>query len=364
MPRKTTMKQAEAESHGAGGAVATKIPATLGTGNKNGLHLVPPPEGSSEATGAPAWAPYDAPPAEPVAERIRKLAKGEETIEVPPEIVEATAPESVTTDGTAGETSGPSEAALLGREMAIGGEPISACPYDAGTPEMQDWCASWEAAQAELETPAPGRADGLDTVNASIQEEIDASRQPHPEGHFDLFHGIPTDLVFEDADAEYIESEPLAEVGLRLVERHQEFKHLRGRDIRFYWRRNGGSPSNKISLGAAHHPAGLLRQTLENADWLIWLAADHLRQVKPTKRQVEACIFRQLCHAQETSKGKPTNAPHAFEGFTSELQHYGPWNTDLLAVLASLNRKPDPEAVQGALNLDSAASVGDMDAAE
>jgi putative metallopeptidase len=348
MPRKKSLKAVTEAPAGAATATAT---------------MPPPPATSSEAAGGGgrddgAWsdAPHDAPPAPDVAQRVKAIARskgdpggavqGVELLEWPP------------ADAT--------PAWLAGREEALAGGPVEFNPNDEATDSWKQWRAGWEAGHAEVNAPAAQDNGAASTSGASDEDEkqeADAASsgaaKGHPEGHFDLFHGIPADESFEEKDVSNIESQALAILGQKLIDDNGEFRHLRTLTIRWFWRRNGGAPSAKVRFGAAQHPDGFLRDAYK-ADWLVWLSADHLRNARPTKRQVEACLFHQLAHAGVTSKGKLTVIPHQFEGFPTELQRYGAWNSDLVAMLEAAGKKPSPEVVQGALNLDGAGG-GDGD---
>ena len=55
-----------------------------------------------------------------------------------------------------------------------------------------------------------------------------------------------------------------------------------------------------------------------NGNW--WDAA--------TAEQREALVYHLLCHCWFT-EGKPKIVPHEFQGFTSEVRHYGAWSKEL-----------------------------------
>lgn len=72
-------------------------------------------------------------------------------------------------------------------------------------------------------------------------------------------------------------------------------------------------------------PNWLARQYSE-ADFIIWLAADYLRNWheagKLSEREIEAMLYHELCHAGVNDKNEPKIWPHQFEGFLSELEEY------------------------------------------
>lgn len=300
-----------------------------GSANGEVATMPPPPATSSEARGERPWADtaHDAPFKPEVAERISKIAKGEEVVEWPPKDA--------------------SPAWLSGREEALAGGPVTFNPHDEGTPEHTEWVEGWMKTQPEIKL-----AEDLEPhVQAALDEDAKQEPRRHPEGTYELFQGIPGKDDFKDEDVEYLDAPAIARIAGELIERCEEFKHLRGLDIRYFWKARGGTPNNKVRLGRAYQPDGLERQSLDFPVWVIWLAADNLRTVDATTRQVEACVYRQLKHCQNTKSGKPTHAPYDFEGFGTELQRYGAWNGDLVKMLEAAGRKPGPEVVQAAMDL-------------
>lgn len=135
----------------------------------------------------------------------------------------------------------------------------------------------------------------------------------------------------DDDDAphdDYLPAPEVATIAHALIGEHRAlFKHLDEVEIDFRWKRRGGSSAGKVTLGKCIKVSGLTK-VYTTATWTIWLAADHCLTLDAY--QLEALIFHELLHAEEDEDGKPTIAPHDFEGFGKEIEHYGLWKRDLV----------------------------------
>jgi hypothetical protein len=66
-------------------------------------------------------------------------------------------------------------------------------------------------------------------------------------------------------------------------------------------------------------PTGLLGHFAEGAQFVGWLAADHLYQAPAS--EISAVIFHELLHAGiDIDTGKPNIIPHDYEVFTAEIR--------------------------------------------
>lgn len=347
MPKRVQLKEA-AEAGAANGHSVNGTTAATSV-------MVPPPPASSEARGnggdAP-WSPlpHDAPPSLYVARRVRAIAEGEEW---PP--------------------ANASPAWLAGRESAIAGDPVEFNPHareeDTSGEEQQmaaEWNDGWQCGTAEANATAANEptVEGGDPLDRNRLEYAPGQPKQHPEGKWELYQGIPGKDDFSDLDQEYLDAPALSRMGGELIERCEELKHLRGLDIRYFWKARGGAPNNKVRLGRSYQPDGLERQSLDFPVWVIWLASDNLRTLGASKLQIEAALYRQLKHCQRTNAGKPTHAPYDFEGFQDELKRYGPWNRDFVLLAEAIGKTLGPEVVQGALDLRPPKPVKEVEADE
>ena len=139
---------------------------------------------------------------------------------------------------------------------------------------------------------------------------------------------IPSEDTFDEAD--YLPGHDLEALLSKLIDRHATlFSHIERLKIVCLWKAKGGASKGKQTFGKVQAATGLVGFFSE-ADFVIWLAADHLREKNASERTVEACLFHEACHIQwDADGGKVLVVDHDFYGFTEELRAYGAWRTDL-----------------------------------
>jgi hypothetical protein len=138
---------------------------------------------------------------------------------------------------------------------------------------------------------------------------------------------VPSPAEFGGRD--WLQDARLDALGARLIQEHISFDHLASLDIDYLWKRKGGNSQGKATLGQCAKP-GSRERYYGAGHFVVWIAADYVRDLGMTERQVEALLYHELCHAgMDIEKGTLTIWPHDFEGFTDELKHYGTWQTDL-----------------------------------
>jgi len=125
----------------------------------------------------------------------------------------------------------------------------------------------------------------------------------------------------------------LEEIGQTLIAREPDFSHLEQARIVYLWKRKGGNAKGHAKLGQCQKPSGLLLH-FADCDFVVWLAADHLRERQYTAKQIEAVVFHELNHAgyeedEETGAGKYVIVGHDAEVFYSEITRYGTYKEDL-----------------------------------
>lgn len=123
-----------------------------------------------------------------------------------------------------------------------------------------------------------------------------------------------------------------------LIRSRQEFRHLRDARISYYWKAKGGTSGGKVTLGKAQKPGGFLQWVTET-DFIIFISADHCRDMAITNFQMEALVYHELCHCGQREKldkdGEPTGefvfaiVAHDVTTFHNEIAHYGGWLADL-----------------------------------
>lgn len=105
--------------------------------------------------------------------------------------------------------------------------------------------------------------------------------------------------------------------------------------ISYYWRDKGGTSQGKSVLGKCVKLSGLAKVGI-GGDFVIWLAADTVRERGLTAWQLEAAIYHELLHVGwDDDADKPGVESHQFEGFLAELREYGAWHEDLASMTAT-----------------------------
>lgn len=147
--------------------------------------------------------------------------------------------------------------------------------------------------------------------------------------------------------SEWIESEALKELAEELASKWRELQFLGDYNIRVLWKAEGGENKGRAILGKCNKPGGYARY-FALCDWVIWLAADHCRQLEFTDEQIEALLYHELKHCVLVGKdAKPGVRGHDYEVFADELNRYGFWNQ---------GRENLKRAVQGRMEFDEAHS--------
>ena len=139
---------------------------------------------------------------------------------------------------------------------------------------------------------------------------------------------VPSEETFDEAD--YLPGHDL-EVQLgRLIDRHETlFSHIARLKITCLWKAKGGASKGKQTLGKVQAATGLVGFFSE-ADFVIWLAADHLREGTASEKVIEACLFERACSLQWDAEGGTVQiVGEDFSGFTESLRFYGAWRKDL-----------------------------------
>lgn len=165
---------------------------------------------------------------------------------------------------------------------------------------------------------------------------------------------IPTVELFEEKAADFLRAKDIEAVATLLIDEYEEdFGHLRGLKVTYAWKANGGKSAGMGNLGKCVKPSGLTKW-FANSDFVIWLAADHLRALNehpaPTPAegqrlpatwwQIEALVFHQLKHAGWDEESGATIKHHEFEGFAQEVEEYGPWKEDIEVMRVAFRQLP------------------------
>ncbi|HXI16213.1 MAG TPA: putative metallopeptidase [Chloroflexota bacterium] len=138
------------------------------------------------------------------------------------------------------------------------------------------------------------------------------------------YYPVPSEAAL---DGEFTPAPDLEKIGIALIAHHGL---VAGQyTVRYFWKDKGGKSKGNLTLGKCTKPTGLLHHFAE-CDFVIWLAADHLRDAYPTATEVEAVVYHELRHAGETEPDEESDEPaqatiigHEFEGFLDEVTLYG-----------------------------------------
>jgi hypothetical protein len=145
---------------------------------------------------------------------------------------------------------------------------------------------------------------------------------------------VPWDTAFADDD--FLAVPELTTIGAALVKRYPEFGFLKDARIEYRWKRKGGRSQGRDTYGKCVKTSGALRH-FARCDYLIWVAADHVRESAWSNLQLEALLYHELCHCgceiddDEKSPAygdmRLTIRGHDDEVFLDELRRYGAWNS-------------------------------------
>ena len=146
---------------------------------------------------------------------------------------------------------------------------------------------------------------------------------------------------------DYRPAPDLVAIARQLQERHDAtFAHLNECRVVYLWKREGGKSNGKETHGKCQKPSPLVKFLTGGdsggADFIIWLAADHLTNHEYTRLQVEAILFHEMLHTsldEPEEVGKPAKAKivaHDVEAFELEVEVYGLWRLELRSMARTM----------------------------
>jgi hypothetical protein len=146
----------------------------------------------------------------------------------------------------------------------------------------------------------------------------------------------PTAAAF--GDAEFLQSPALTLLAADIIDEFPEFEDLQNIRITYDFKKKGGRTGGADKIGQCTKASGLLAAH-GDAQFYIWLAADHVAGYAFDFDQVRAALYHELAHIryQEKDGAEAGDEPdgewrivaHDFEGFTGEMERYGLWRSDL-----------------------------------
>lgn len=141
---------------------------------------------------------------------------------------------------------------------------------------------------------------------------------------------MPSEEDTFEPGAEFAPGDDLREMAKVLFDKYPDhFAIAAQSNILFRWKKLGGAGGGARTLGKCPKVSGALKYET-HADFYLWLAADHCRELQLTYFQVEALLAHELCHIDMDDKGKPASASHDIEEFSFVAQHWGLWRQSLV----------------------------------
>jgi hypothetical protein len=140
--------------------------------------------------------------------------------------------------------------------------------------------------------------------------------------------GVSNFLSVPDEDmfmGDYLPSQEIEEMAAALIEQYPQFHVIaeNGYRITYLWKSKGGKSKGRLRRGQCQKLTGLPYYFGET-DFVIWLAADHLRD-RPNFN-FRRLVFHELKHIAVDENGQATCVGHEFEGFVDEVEEFGIWD--------------------------------------
>jgi len=128
---------------------------------------------------------------------------------------------------------------------------------------------------------------------------------------------------------DYLHTDELDALGAKLLEECEEFEHILNLEPRlcFVWKRKGGRSGGQMNFSNPVKCSGLVKY-LGNYDFIIWVGADHARDLSFEDTQIEAALFRAMKRLQLNGADDADSlcvVAHEFSGSMDEIERYGPW---------------------------------------
>lgn len=189
----------------------------------------------------------------------------------------------------------------------------------------------------------PARTAFLDSDEAPSANEQMAASVFYPDGVSTINGSYPLGKFFtppemDFGDEDYLPAGNVETVAQWLIGRMPEFAHLLTARISYFWKAKGGKSGGKVTLGRAQKSSGFTAWVTET-DFLMFISADHCRDMSITNYQMEALIYHELCHMSIEEvldkDGEPTGetryaiAAHDVTAFHNEIERYGGWLPEL-----------------------------------
>jgi hypothetical protein len=143
----------------------------------------------------------------------------------------------------------------------------------------------------------------------------------------------PLDGMFPDEG--FLPAPEIESIARELIDAYPELGHIAQADVGFVWKRKGGRTRGRDVYGKCQPASGLLAH-FSRCDFVVWIAADHVRESGFTRLQLEALVYHELKHIGfeiDDDEKSPTYGEmklvgrgHDDEIFIDEVLRYGAWN--------------------------------------
>ena len=157
---------------------------------------------------------------------------------------------------------------------------------------------------------------------------------------------IPSDESFIDKYDQATDFQPVSEKLRNLVDDLINEHKLSARNVQLsvMWKRRGGKVAGQAVWGKTVKLSGLAKHFSGGDEFVIWIAADTLRDARVTNYQLEALLYHELLHIDEIEdsdgNSKAVLVGHQFEGFISEIEKYGAWRTSAKSLEQAFKQAP------------------------
>jgi hypothetical protein len=143
----------------------------------------------------------------------------------------------------------------------------------------------------------------------------------------------PSEAQFDSVEDGYLPAPTLERVLVAVKSEYPEFGFLNDVRIGILWKARGGTNKGAPRFGQLQKATGLLAHYCPDR-FVIWIAADHVRDYHCSHFQLEALVYRELRHLSlehndKTGEDKLVITGYDFAGFVRELERYGAWHADL-----------------------------------
>lgn len=155
---------------------------------------------------------------------------------------------------------------------------------------------------------------------------------------------VPTAEQFGSED--FISAVDLTDLYEQIVSEHSTLDHLNQLEVAILWKKSGGKKGGHPVFGKTQKRSGLV-SAFTSADFIVWLAADHVLEAEYTDRQITALLHHELMHISYEDPADGTDGArkyvlvgHDYELFAEELRIYGAWEEMLKEAAAAFKQAP------------------------